>query len=76
MAVALEEDHVDDKGDADAEEIWKLLNDDRTYVYVAGLAPVRDALDKLFATLSGSNDAWAIRKARLVDAGRWVELLY
>lgn len=59
-----------------AEEIWKLLTDDRTYVYVAGLAPVRDALDKLFATLSGSNDAWAIRKARLVDAGRWVELLY
>ena len=30
----------------------------------------------VFATISGSEAAWAKKKAELVEAGRWVELLY
>lgn len=59
-----------------AEEIWDLLGDPHTYVFVAGLAPVRDALDSLFADIGGSAKAWAKTKAKLVEEGRWVELLY
>lgn len=59
-----------------AEEIWNMLSDDHTYVYVAGLMPVRDALDELFGNMSGSADRWAKRKAELIRQGRWVELLY
>ena len=59
-----------------AEEILSLLSDDHTYVYVAGLMPVRDALDELFGGLCGSTDGWSKRKAELSEQGRWVELLY
>jgi ferredoxin--NADP+ reductase len=58
------------------EEIWKMLSDDHTFVYVAGLKQVRDVLDDLFSTMSGSSDGWAKVKAELMERGRWVELLY
>lgn len=59
-----------------AEEIWGMLKDEHTFVYVAGLAPIRDALDELFATISGSASVWAKKKAQLIEEGRWVELVY
>ena len=59
-----------------SEEILNMLDDEHTYVYVAGLVPIRDALDKVFANMLGSADSWAKKKADLKDAGRWVELLY
>ena len=59
-----------------SEEILTLLDDEHTYVYVAGLVPIRDELDKVFANMLGSADSWAKMKARLEEEGRWVELLY
>ncbi len=59
-----------------AEEIWHMLGDEHTYVYVAGIAPIRDALDRLFVSIGGSEQAWADKKAVLVDQGRWIELVY
>ena len=59
-----------------ADEISNLLEDEHTHVYVAGLRRVRDELDGLFSRLFGAEEAWARRKAELVKAGRWVELLY
>jgi len=59
-----------------AEEIWNMLSDDHTYVYVAGLIPVRDALDELFGNMCGSTAGWLKRKAELAEQGRWAELLY
>ena len=53
-----------------------MLGAPKTYVYVAGLEEVRDVLDGVFATLAGSADKWARRKAELIAGGRWVELLY
>ena len=57
-------------------EILNMLEDEHTYVYVAGLVPIRDSLDKVFANMVGSAEAWAKKKAELIEAGRWVELLY
>ena len=59
-----------------SEEILGLLEDENTYVYVAGLVPIRDELDKVFANVVGSPKSWAKKKAALKEAGRWVELLY
>lgn len=59
-----------------AEEIQSMLSDDRTYVYVAGLSPIREVFDKLFSDLYGSPNGWAIVKGRLIEQGRWSELLY
>ena len=59
-----------------SQEILEMLDDEHTYVYVAGLAPIRDALDKVFGYVVGSEDDWLKKKEALIDAGRWVELLY
>lgn len=58
------------------QELWKLLGQPNTYVYVAGLEKMRDELDEAFTEIAGSEDKWARRKAELVAGGRWVELLY
>ena len=57
-------------------ELWKMLGDVKTYVYVAGLEKIRPELDKVFAGLAGSMEKWQRRKAELMAGGRWVELLY
>lgn len=56
-------------------ELWELMKDSKTYVYVAGLETVRDELDRVFATLAETKEDWERRKAELVAGKRWVELL-
>lgn len=58
------------------EELWRLLSDPKTYVYLAGLEQIRDQLDAVFVQLAGKIDKWQRRKAELVAGQRWVELLY
>jgi ferredoxin--NADP+ reductase len=58
------------------DELWKLLGDAKTYVYVAGLEKMRAQLDAVFSNLAGSEEKWARRKAELMAGKRWVELLY
>ena len=57
-------------------ELWRLLEQPNTYVYVAGLEKMRGELDKAFKEIAGSAQKWARRKAELSAGGRWVELLY
>ncbi len=59
-----------------SEEILEMLDDPKTYVYVAGLADVRDELDEVFSRMTGSGERWQQRRAELVAGGRWTELLY
>ena len=63
---------IEERGD----ELWKLLGDPKTYVYVAGIEKQMAALDKVFAGLAGSKEKWERRKAELVAGKRWVELVY
>jgi ferredoxin--NADP+ reductase len=57
-------------------ELWSLLLQPNTYVYVAGLEKLRGDLDEAFAKIAGSEQKWIRRKAELSAGGRWVELLY
>ena len=57
-------------------EILEMLDDPNTYVFVAGLADIRDELDRVFAQMTGSDERWQRRRAELVAGGRWTELLY
>lgn len=57
-------------------EILEMLDDPKTYIYVAGLEDVRDELDDVFSRLTGSEQRWHQRRAELVAGGRWTELLY
>ncbi|GJM43652.1 MAG: ferredoxin--NADP(+) reductase [Gemmatimonadota bacterium] len=58
------------------DEIWKLMGQPGTHVYLAGLEKMRPELDRVFAALAGSEESWERRRAELAAGGRWVELLY
>jgi ferredoxin--NADP+ reductase len=58
------------------DELWRLLRDPDTHVYVAGVAAMTEALDAALAEVAGSAGEWQRRKAELIAGGRWVELLY
>jgi len=58
------------------EELWAMLSDAKTYVYVAGLEKMLGELDAVFATLAGSAEKWSRRKAELMAGRRWVQLVY
>ena len=59
-----------------ADEIWKLVDDPHTYIYVAGQKHIRDSLDELFGEMAESEQVWQTKKAELANKGRWVELVY
>lgn len=59
-----------------SQELWRLLGQPTTYVYLAGLESIRDELDEVFTKIAGSDEKWQRRKAELVAGRRWVELLY
>ena len=59
-----------------AEEVWAMIQDPSTHVYVAGQEKVRDMLDKALAKMAGSDDKWQRRKRELEAGERWAELLY
>ena len=48
----------------------------KTRVYLAGLEPIREQLDRVLEEIAGSTEKWARRKAEMIAGERWVELLY
>ena len=62
--------------DENAREVLELVEDPSTYVFVAGLERVEEALDKAMAKAAGSPERWQALKARLRDEDRWSELIY
>ncbi|MDH3440708.1 MAG: FAD-binding oxidoreductase [Gammaproteobacteria bacterium] len=59
-----------------ADEIWKMVDDPHTYIYVAGQRAILGALDKLFGEMAESENVWQEKKAVLIEQGRWAELVY
>ncbi|TWU43435.1 Ferredoxin--NADP reductase [Novipirellula aureliae] len=59
-----------------AGQIADMLSDPKTYVYVAGVERIRHELDEVFWAVTGLTEDWSRKKEKLVEEGRWVELLY
>jgi ferredoxin--NADP+ reductase len=57
-------------------DVWSLIRDPRTYVYIAGLVDVEHKFYKAMSTAAGSEMAWRQLRERLVSEGRYSELLY
>lgn len=64
------------KLEENATEVWDLIRDPKTYVYVAGLRKSSEALDTALSHIAGSKDAWIRRKREIYLDGRWAEHLY
>ncbi len=74
---------LDDDADAlgkgiedNAAEIWKLLQESKTFVYLAGMKKIADALDKAMSKVVGSAEQWDLVKQRMIQERRWTELTY
>lgn len=72
-----------DEGDAlqngvesHASEIWALLQDPKTHVYLAGMKKIAAAFDASMASMAGSDAQWQDFKQTLIDDKRWSELTY
>lgn len=59
-----------------ADEIWKMIEDERTYIYVAGQRAILESLDGLFGEMAESDTVWQKTKETLIEQGRWAELIY
>ena len=59
-----------------ADEVWALLQDPKTHVYVAGLKQIGELLDKALVKIVGSPEAYQRQKAQMKEEGRWAELIY
>lgn len=59
-----------------ADEVWGLLQDPKTHVYVAGLKQIGELLDKALVKIVGSPEAYQRQKAQMKQEGRWAELIY
>jgi ferredoxin--NADP+ reductase len=57
-------------------EVWEMMQDPKTYVFLAGLAGTADKFQKAMVKLAGSKDAWREKRAELIQQGRYAELLY
>ena len=59
-----------------AGEVWELINQPNTHVFVGGLGKVATVLDKTMTAMAGSAEEWKQVKSRLIDENRWSELIY
>jgi ferredoxin--NADP+ reductase len=59
-----------------AAEIWKLMQESGTHVYLAGMKKISNSLDQAMGKVAGSADQWNMVKQRMIEERRWTELTY
>jgi ferredoxin--NADP+ reductase len=59
-----------------AREVWEMVRDPKTFVYLAGLMEAAQKFEKAMAVAAGSPEAWRETREQLVSEGRLAELLY
>jgi ferredoxin--NADP+ reductase len=64
------------KLEENASEVWELMRDPKTHVYVAGLRKSSEALDTALSHIAGSKEAWIRKKREIYLNDRWAEHLY
>jgi len=70
-SVALDKSLIDQE-----HEVWGLLQQMNTYVFIAGHVEIEIALEKAFCHMAGSTTAWQKHKQHLIETGHWCELIY
>ncbi len=71
-----DEDGLGQVLDANAQEIWELMQDVNTHVYIAGLPKTLDAFYKGMAKAAGSEARLRWQREEMFEQGRWSELIY
>lgn len=58
------------------EEVWEMVQDPKTFVYLAGVVEGRQKFDKAMQTIAGSEQAWEQQRHKLILTQRYAELLH
>ena len=61
-----EPESVDRSLKENAEEVWKLILDPKTYVYVSGLTELEGTLEQVLSELAGSTEGWQNLKEDMI----------
>jgi ferredoxin--NADP+ reductase len=67
---------LDQKLEEHAEEVWALINEPNTYLYLAGLETARIKMEKALSKMAGGEEAWELLKHKLQSEHRLSELIY
>ena len=59
-----------------ANEVWDLIQDPKTHVYISGLSKLEYQFDKAMSDVAGSPDKWEALKTDLESSGRLATLFY
>ncbi len=59
-----------------SQEVWEMVQNPMTFVYVAGLMDAEKKFEKAMAVAAGSAETWRQTREQLVSQGRLAELLY
>ncbi len=71
-----EDDGLDHLLSENAEEIWELVQDPKTHVYLAGLSRTRTNFEQVMQQAAGSDARWRWIREEMVEQDRWSELIY
>ena len=71
-----EPEQVEQSLKENAAEVWEMLQDPKTFVYVSGLSRLEQRLDKTLGELAGAADKWQAVKESMLASGRWSTLFY
>ena len=71
-----EDDGLHDVLSENAEEIWELIQDPKTHVYLAGLERTRERFEGIMKKTAGSNARWKWMIEEMKEQNRWSELIY
>ena len=71
-----EDDGLHDVLSENAEEIWQLMQDPKTHVYLAGLEKTRERFEDIMKKTAGSNARWKWMIEEMKEQNRWSELIY
>lgn len=64
--------YIQDRVAEHADEIWNLLKDEKTHVYICGLRGMEDGIDKAMTVAAAKEDVvWSDYQRTLKKAGRW-----
>jgi ferredoxin--NADP+ reductase len=59
-----------------AAEVWAMLQDVRTHLFIAGPQALLAQVDQALTQVAGSAERWAALRAQIASAGRWHDVLY
>ena len=74
--MSAEDDGLGEILNENADAIWKLVQDPKTHIYIAGLPRTRKNFEQVMIEVAGSKARWNWMKEEMLEQKRWSELVY